>query len=104
MLIVFCAFAVELEMEAKQKIASFKRLAFSKLKSNSYEVPSPTNTENQNNGIDNSFSTNKNNSNHKKKVLIKDINHNSTMNDKSKFHDGTMPLSPTGWISWMFIF
>ena len=90
-------------MEAKQKIASFKRLAFSKLKSNSYEVPSPTNTENQNNGIDNSFRTNKNKSNNKKKVLIKDINHNSTMNDKSKFHDGTMPLSPTGWINWMFI-
>ena len=101
---MFCAFAVELEMEAKQKIASFKRFAFSKLKSSSYEVPSPTNTENQNNGIDNSFSTNKNNSHHEKKALIKDINHNSPMNDKSKFHDGTMPLSPTGWIIRMFIF
>ena len=89
-------------MEAKQKIASFKRMAFSKFKSNSHEAKSPNFIEVRKNTRENLICETKNNVNHKNKVSIKEMSNNSFQKDKSKTFDKNLSLSPTGLYSKQF--
>ena len=86
-------------MEAKQKIASFKRMAFSKFKSNSHEATSATFIEIRKDTKENLTCETKNNVNHIKKVSIQEKSNHSFQNDKSKRIDKKLSLSPTGWYS-----
>ena len=89
-------------MEAKQKIASFKRMAFSKFKSNSHEATSPTFIEVHKNTKENLTNETKSNVNHKKKLSTQEISNYSFQTDKSKTIDKKSCLSPTGWYSKQF--
>ena len=89
-------------MEAKQKIVSFKRMAFSKFKSNSHEATSPNYIEVHKNTKENLTYETKNNVNHKKKVSIQEMSNHSFQKDESKTIDRNLSLSPTGWYSKQF--
>ena len=82
-------------MEGKRKMTSFKRFAFGRLKSNSYEVPSPSDKDGHI-STQNTDNKTKSNRNDKKKVLMKDADIPSSKNDKRKIIDGNKSLSLTG--------
>ena len=89
-------------MEAKQKIASFKRMAFSKFKSNSHETTSQTFIEVHKDSKKNLTNETKNNVNRKKKVSMQEMSNHSFQNDKAKTIDKKLSLSPTGCYSKQF--